>query len=301
MIAQSAENLIGNTPLVRCKHLEERFSLKAELYAKLESFNPTGSAKDRAALYMVLDAEEKGVLKQGGAIVEPTSGNTGIGLALVCKKRGYPLYIVMPESMSDERKKLLSHYGANLVLTDGKLGMKGAIDKANELLQEIDGAFMPDQFSNPANAQAHYLTTGPEIYAALPQADIFVACVGTGGTITGTSKFLKEKNPALQVFAVEPNASPVLSGGKAGAHKIQGIGAGFIPKVLDCSVYDGVCKVTDENAYFYAKAMAETEGYFVGISSGAALAAAVEFARENDGKKIVFVAPDSGDRYLSVF
>jgi cysteine synthase A len=281
--------------------LEERFGLKSELYAKLESFNPTGSAKDRAALYMIRDAEERGVLKAGGVVIEPTSGNTGIGLALVCKKRGYPLYIVMPESMSEERKKLLAHYGATLVLTDGKLGMKGAIDKAGEMLAEMDGAFMPDQFSNPANARAHYETTGPEIYGALPDSDIFVACVGTGGTITGTSRFLKEKNPALKIFAVEPSASPVLSGGKAGAHKIQGIGAGFVPKVLDTGIYDGVRQVTDENAYFYAKAMAETEGYFVGISSGAALAASVELAREYEGKKIVFVAPDSGDRYLSVY
>lgn len=293
--------LIGNTPLVRLKRIEERFGVKAELYAKLESFNPTGSAKDRAALYMILDAEEKGLLKAGGTVIEPTSGNTGIGLAYVCKKRGYALHIVMPESMSEERKKLLAHYGANLVLTDGKAGMNGAIKKANELLQEIDGAFMPDQFSNLANAKAHYETTGPEIFKALPDADVFVACVGTGGTLTGTGRYLKEKNPALKTVAVEPSASPVLSGGKAGAHKIQGIGAGFVPKVFDRQVCDEVRTVTDEDGYFYAKAMAQTEGYFVGISSGAALAAAVQVARENEGKKIVFVAPDSGDRYLSVF
>ena len=299
MIAQSAENLIGNTPLVRCKRLEERFSLKAELYAKLESFNPTGSAKDRAALYMVLDAEEKGVLKQGGAIVEPTSGNTGIGLALVCKKRGYPLYIVMPESMSDERKKLLSHYGANLVLTDGKLGMKGAIDKANELLKEIDGAFMPDQFSNPANARAHYETTGPEIYAALPQADIFVACVGTGGTLTGIGKYLKEKNPGCKVVAVEPSASPLLSQGLAGSHKIQGIGANFIPSVLDRSIYDEVLTVADEDAFAMKERLQESEKLFVGISSGAAVVAALQVASrmENAGKTIVTVLPDHGNRY----
>ena len=297
----SAELLIGNTPLVRLQRLEKRLGLKAELYAKLECFNPTGSAKDRAALYMVQDAEARGALKAGGAVIEPTSGNTGIGLALVCKKRGYKLYLTMPESMSEERRKLLAHYGATLVLTDGKLGMKGAIEKANELLKTVDGGFMPDQFSNPANARAHYETTGPEIYKALPNADIFVACVGTGGTLTGTGRYLKEKNSVLQAVAVEPSASPVLTEGRAGAHKIQGIGAGFVPKVLDRGIIDEVRTVTDEDAYLYAKLMAETEGYFVGISSGAALAAAVAIAKENEGKKIVFVAPDSGDRYLSVF
>lgn len=295
-----AEMLIGNTPLVRLERIEKRLGLKAELYAKLESFNPTGSAKDRAALFMIADAEKRGVLKAGGCVVEPTSGNTGIGLALVCKKRGYKLFIVMPESMSEERKKLLAHYGAELVLTDGKAGMTGAIEKANEMLKTIPGAFMPDQFSNPANALAHYQTTGPEIYRALPTADIFVSCVGTGGTLTGAGRYLKEKNGALRVIAVEPSASPVLSGGKAGAHKIQGIGAGFVPKVLDTTVYDSVATVSDEDAYEYARLMAKEEGLFVGLSSGAALKAATEAAKENEGKKIVFVAPDSGDRYLSV-
>ena len=296
-----AEMLIGNTPLVRLERIEKRLGLNAELYAKLESFNPTGSAKDRAALFMIADAEQRGVLKWGGCVVEPTSGNTGIGLALVCKKRGYKLYIVMPESMSEERKKLLAHYGAELVLTDGKAGMAGAIAKANEMLEAMPNAFMPDQFSNPANALAHYRTTGPEIYEALPEADIFVACVGTGGTLTGVGRYLKEKNGAVKVIAVEPSASPVLSGGKAGAHKIQGIGAGFVPKVLDTAVYDSVATVTDDDAYAYAKLLAKEEGLFVGISSGAALKAAIDTARENEEKKIVFVAPDSGDRYLSVF
>lgn len=296
-----AEMLIGNTPLVRLERIEKRLGLNAELYAKLESFNPTGSAKDRAALFMIADAEQRGVLKSGGCVVEPTSGNTGIGLALVCKKRGYKLYIVMPESMSEERKKLLAHYGAELVLTDGKAGMAGAIAKANEMLEAMPNAFMPDQFSNPANALAHYRTTGPEIYEALPEADIFVACVGTGGTLTGVGRYLKEKNGAVKVIAVEPSASPVLSGGKAGAHKIQGIGAGFVPKVLDTAVYDSVATVTDDDAYAYAKLLAKEEGLFVGISSGAALKAAIDTARENEEKKIVFVAPDSGDRYLSVF
>ncbi len=295
-----AEMLIGNTPLVRLERIEKRLGLNAELYAKLESFNPTGSAKDRAALFMIADAEKRGVLKAGGCVVEPTSGNTGIGLALVCKKRGYKLFIVMPESMSEERKKLLAHYGAELVLTDGKAGMTGAIEKANEMLKTIPGAFMPDQFSNPANALAHYQTTGPEIYRELPTADIFVSCVGTGGTLTGAGRYLKEKNGALRVIAVEPSASPVLSGGKAGAHKIQGIGAGFVPKVLDTTVYDSVATVSDEDAYEYARLMAKEEGLFVGLSSGAALKAATETAKENEGKKLVFVAPDSGDRYLSV-
>ena len=292
--------LVGNTPLVRLERIEKRLGLNAELYGKLESFNPTGSAKDRAALFMIEDAEKRGVLKAGGCVVEPTSGNTGIGLALVCKKRGYPLFIVMPESMSEERKKLLAHYGAELVLTDGKAGMAGAIEKAKELVETIPGAFMPDQFSNPANALAHYQTTGPEIYKALPAADMFVACVGTGGTLTGTGRYLKEKKPSIKVIAVEPSASAVLSGGKAGAHKIQGIGAGFVPKVLDTEVYDGVATVTDGEAYEYARLMAKEEGLFVGISSGAALKAAIDLAKQNEGKKIVFVAPDSGDRYLSV-
>ena len=294
------EMRIGNTPLVRLKKTEERFGLQAELYVKLESKNPSGSAKDRAALFMILDAEERGVLKKGGCVIEPTSGNTGIGLALVCKQRGYRLLIVMPENMSEERKQMLVSHGAELVLTDAKKGMAGAIEKANELLKATDGAFMPDQFSNPANALAHYHTTGVEIYEALPTVDVFVACVGTGGTLTGVGRYLKEKNKAVKVIAVEPSASPVLSGGVKGAHKIQGIGAGFVPKVLDTSVYDSVVTVTDEDAYEYARFLQKEEGLFVGVSSGAALKAAMQVAKENEGKKIVFVAPDSGDRYLSV-
>lgn len=298
---KNGENMrIGNTPLVRLEKIEKRFSLKAELYAKVESENPTGSAKDRAALSMIVDAEQRGVLKEGGVVVEPTSGNTGIGLALVCKARGYRLLIVMPENMSEERKQMLISRGAELVLTDGKRGMAGAIEKANELLATIDGAFMPDQFSNPANALAHYQTTGVEIYKALPTVDIFVACVGTGGTLTGVGRYLKEQNAQIKVIAVEPSASPVLSGGVAGSHKIQGIGAGFVPKVLDTGVYDSVLTVTDDEAYEYARLLQSEEKLFVGISSGAALKAAVQTARENEGKKIVFVAPDSGDRYLSL-
>ncbi len=298
---KNGENMrIGNTPLVRLEKIEKRFSLKAELYAKVESENPTGSAKDRAALSMIVDAEQRGVLKEGGVVVEPTSGNTGIGLALVCKARGYRLLIVMPENMSEERKQMLISRDAELVLTDGKRGMAGAIEKANELLTTIDGAFMPDQFSNPANALAHYQTTGVEIYKALPAVDIFVACVGTGGTLTGVGRYLKEQNAQIKVIAVEPSASPVLSGGVAGSHKIQGIGAGFVPKVLDTGVYDSVLTVTDDEAYEYARLLQSEEKLFVGISSGAALKAAVQTARENEGKKIVFVAPDSGDRYLSL-
>ena len=298
---KNGENMrIGNTPLVRLEKIEKRFSLKAELYAKVESENPTGSAKDRAALSMIVDAEQRGALKEGGVVVEPTSGNTGIGLALVCKARGYRLLIVMPENMSEERKQMLISRGAELVLTDGKRGMAGAIEKANELLTTIDGAFMPDQFSNPANALAHYQTTGVEIYKALPTVDIFVACVGTGGTLTGVGRYLKEQNDQIKVIAVEPSASPVLSGGVAGSHKIQGIGAGFVPKVLDTGVYDSVLTVTDDEAYEYARLLQSEEKLFVGISSGAALKAAVQTARENEGKKIVFVAPDSGDRYLSL-
>ena len=298
---KNGENMrIGNTPLVRLEKIEKRFSLKAELYAKVESENPTGSAKDRAALSMIVDAEQRGVLKEGGVVVEPTSGNAGIGLALVCKARGYRLLIVMPENMSEERKQMLISRGAELVLTDGKRGMAGAIEKANELLTTIDGAFMPDQFSNPANALAHYQTTGVEIYKALPAVDIFVACVGTGGTLTGVGRYLKEQNDQIKVIAVEPSASPVLSGGVAGSHKIQGIGAGFVPKVLDTGVYDSVLTVTDDEAYEYARLLQREEKLFVGISSGAALKAAVQTARENEGKKIVFVAPDSGDRYLSL-
>ena len=292
---------IGNTPLVRLKKIEKKFALNAELYAKIEAFNPTGSSKDRAALFMIEDAEKRGVLKAGGCVIEPTSGNTGIGLGFVCREKGYPLYIVMPDSMSEERRSIIKAYGAQLVLTDGKAGMSGAIAKAEEMLKEIPGSFLPDQFSNPANAEAHYQTTGPEIFHDLPSADILVACVGTGGTLTGTARYLKEQNPDLKAVAVEPSASPVLSGGKAGAHSIQGIGAGFVPKVFDPAVCDGVEQVQDEDAFAYAKLLKEEEGIFCGISSGAALYAAVQTAKKNPNKKIVLIVPDSGDRYASVW
>lgn len=301
-IYASAQELIGNTPMVRLSRIEKAYGLKAELYAKAEFLNPTGSVKDRAALGLINAAEKLGELKKGATVIEPTSGNTGIGLALVCAARGYKLIIVMPETMSVERQKLIKAYGAEIVLTDGKKGMSGAIEKANELKEQIDGAFIPDQFSNPANAEAHYLTTGPEIEKALNgKVDIFVSAVGTGGTLTGTGRYLKEKNPLVKVVAVEPKNSAVLSGGAAGAHKIQGIGAGFIPGVLNETLIDEVIAVSDEDAYAFTRALVETEGLFCGISSGATLAAAVSVAKreENTGKKIAFVLPDSGSRYLS--
>ncbi len=301
-IYASAQELIGNTPMVRLSRIEKAYGLNAELYAKVEFLNPTGSVKDRAALGLIDAAERSGELKKGATVIEPTSGNTGIGLALVCAARGYKLMIVMPETMSVERQKLIKAYGAEIVLTDGKKGMSGAIEKANELKEQIDGAFIPDQFSNPANAEAHYLATGPEIEKALNgKADIFVSAVGTGGTLTGTGRYLKEKNPAVKVVAVEPKNSAVLSGGAAGAHKIQGIGAGFIPGVLNETLIDEVIAVSDEEAYAFTRALVETEGLFGGISSGATLAAAVLVAKreENAGKKIAFVLPDSGSRYLS--
>lgn len=298
----SIEQLIGKTPLVRLSHLEEAYGLQADLYAKVEFFNPTGSVKDRAALGLIEDAEQRGVLKKGGVVIEPTSGNTGIGLALVCALRGYRLIIVMPNSMSVERQKLMKAYGAELVLTDGALGMQGAIDKAYALQAEMDGAFIPDQFANGANATAHYLTTGPEIFQDTDgQADIFVCAVGTGGTLTGTAKYLKEKNSAVKVVAVEPKNSAILSGGQVGAHKIQGIGAGFIPSVLDVSLIDEVQTVEDGDAFFWAKELCKKEGLLVGISSGAAVKAAIEQAKkqENAGKNIVLILPDGGGRYLS--
>ena len=301
-IFTSADQLIGNTPLLRLTNLEKKERLSAHILAKLEFFNPAGSAKDRVALSMVLDAEEKGLLKPGATIIEPTSGNTGIGLAAVAVARGYKAIIVMPDSMSAERQMLMGAYGAELVLTPGNEGMTGAIAKAEALAKEIPGSFIPDQFSNPANADAHYRTTGPEIWADTDgQVDIFVATVGTGGTITGTGRYLKERNPAIKVIAVEPAESPLLSGGKAGPHGIQGIGANFIPKVLDTSVYDEVITVTTEEAYAMGAQLGIAEGILCGISSGAALHAAIQVAKrpENTGKTVAVLLPDTGERYLS--
>ena len=301
-IYTSADQLIGHTPLLELAHIEEQENLSANVLAKLEYFNPAGSAKDRVALSMIRDAEERGVLAAGSTIIEPTSGNTGIGLACVAAARGYRTIIVMPDSMSAERRLLMSAYGAELVLTPGKLGMSGAIAKAEELAKEIPGSFIPDQFANPANAKAHYETTGPEIWADTDgNVDIFVAGVGTGGTITGVGRFLKEKNPAVQIVAVEPADSPLLSGGKAGPHGLQGIGANFVPAVLDTGIYDRIIPVTTEEAYAAARKLGRTEGILVGISSGAALHAALMLAKEpeNAGKTIAVLLPDTGDRYLS--
>ena len=298
----SADQLIGKTPLLELTQLEKKYALSARILAKLEFFNPAGSAKDRVALAMILDAEEKGLLKPGATVIEPTSGNTGIGLASVAAVRGYRAIIVMPDSMSAERQLLMGAYGAELVLTPGKDGMTGAIAKAEELAASIPGSFIPDQFANPANAKAHYDTTGPEIWADTDgDVDIFVACVGTGGTVTGTGRYLKEQNPNVRIVAVEPAESPLLSGGKAGHHGIQGIGANFIPKVLDTSVYDEVVTVTTEESYAAGRLLGKTEGILCGISSGAALQAALELAGrpENAGKTIVALLPDTGDRYLS--
>lgn len=298
----SADQLIGKTPLLELTQIEKQHQLSGRILAKLELFNPGGSAKDRVALSMILDAEEKGLLKPGATIIEPTSGNTGIGLAAVATVRGYRAIIVMPDSMSAERQMLMTAYGAELVLTPGKDGMTGAIVKAEELAAQIPGSFIPDQFANPANAKAHYETTGPEIWADTEgSVDIFVACVGTGGTVTGTGRYLKERNPKVQVVAVEPAESPLLSGGKAGPHGIQGIGANFIPKVLDTSVYDEVMTVTTEEAYAAGRMLGKTEGILCGISSGAALCAAMELAKrpENAGKTVVALLPDTGGRYLS--
>lgn len=298
----SASQLIGNTPLLELKGIEEKLGLKAKVLAKLEYFNPAGSVKDRAALYMINDAEERGVLKEGSVIIEPTSGNTGIGLASVAAARGYRAIIVMPDTMSVERRMLMTAYGAELVLSPGAGGMKGAIALAEKLASEIEGSFIPGQFVNPANARAHYETTGPEIVRDTDgKVDIFVAGVGTGGTVTGTGKYLKEVNPEVQVVAVEPADSPVLSEGKSGPHKLQGIGAGFVPDVLDTEVYDSVSTVTTDEAFEAARLMGSKEGVLVGISSGAALYAAIELAKkeENEGKNIVVLLPDTGDRYLS--
>ena len=301
-IYTSAEQLIGNTPLVELTQIEKELGLKAKLIAKLELFNPAGSVKDRVALAMINDAEKRGVLSKESVIIEPTSGNTGIGLASVAAARGYKLIIVMPDSMSVERRQIMKAYGAQLVLSPGAKGMPGAIELANQLAASTPNSFIAGQFVNPANVMAHYTTTGPEIYSATDgKVDIFVAGVGTGGTITGTGKYLKEQNSKIKVVAVEPATSPVLSKGVKGPHGIQGIGAGFVPDILDTGIYDEIIPVKDEDAFTYGRIMGKQEGVLVGISSGAALAAAVELARreENAGKQIVVLMPDTGDRYLS--
>ena len=301
-IYTSADQLIGNTPLLELTHLEEAYGLKAAILAKLEYLNPAGSVKDRIAKAMIDDAEQKGLLKKGSVIIEPTSGNTGIGLASVAAARGYRIIIVMPETMSVERRQLMKAYGAELVLTEGAKGMKGAIAKADELAKEIPNSFVPGQFVNPANPKAHFETTGPEIWEDTDgKVDIFVAGVGTGGTITGTGKFLKSKNPNVKVVAVEPKTSAVLSTGVAGPHKIQGIGAGFVPEVLDTKVYDEIIAVDNDDAFKTGKEFGRREGVLVGISSGAAVWAAIQLAKrpENEGKTIVVLLPDTGDRYLS--
>ncbi len=301
MIYNSITELIGGTPLLRLNRYEKSRALKAEIIAKLEYFNPAGSVKDRVALNMVLDAEEKGLLKAGGTIIEPTSGNTGIGLALVCAARGYKLILTMPETMSEERRRLIRAYGAEIVLTPGAEGMSGAIKKAEELKNSIEGSILAGQFENPANPEAHRKTTAQEILKDAGKVDFFVAGVGTGGTITGVGSVLKEHFPDVKIIAVEPAASPVLSKGVAGKHGIQGIGAGFVPKALDTSVYDEVITVTDEEALSEGRFLARTEAFLTGISSGAALFAARKVAEreENAGKRIVVLLPDSGDRYLS--
>lgn len=301
-VYNSISELIGSTPLLRLHNIERMHNLKANVIAKLEYLNPAGSVKDRAALSMIDTAERSGLLKSGSVIIEPTSGNTGIGLAAVATVRGYRAVIVMPDSMSKERIMLMKAYGAEVVLTDGASGMKGAIQKAEELASEIENSFIPAQFDNPANAEAHFNTTGPEIYADTNgKIDIFVAGVGTGGTITGTGRYLKAQNKNIKIVAVEPANSPFLSEGKAGAHGIQGIGAGFVPKVLDTTVYDEIITVTENDAYSAARDMGKREGILVGISSGAALYAAIELAKkpQNTGKNIVVLLPDTGDRYLS--
>ena len=301
-IYTSADQLIGRTPLLELTRIEQSEKLEARILAKLEYFNPAGSVKDRIAKAMIDDAEAKGALKPGSVIIEPTSGNTGIGLASVAAARGYRIIIVMPETMSVERRQLMKAYGAELVLTEGAKGMKGAIAKADELAKEIPGSFIPGQFVNPANPAVHRVTTGPEIWDDTDgQVDIFVAGVGTGGTVTGVGEYLKEKNPAVKVVAVEPAASPVLSKGTGGAHKIQGIGAGFVPDVLNTSVYDEIITVENEDAFAAGRLVGRSEGVLVGISSGAAVWAAVQLAKhpENKGKNIVVLLPDTGDRYLS--
>lgn len=301
-VFEQASDLIGNTPLVRLNGYQKEKKLDAELLAKLEYFNPAGSVKDRVALYMLLDAQEKGLLKRDSVIIEPTSGNTGIGLAAVAAEKGIRTIIVMPDTMSIERRNILKAYGAELVLTDGKLGMKGAIAKANELAEKIPHSFIPGQFTNDANPLAHYKTTGPEIWKDTDgDVDILVAGVGTGGTLSGAGRYLKEQNPDIQVVAVEPKDSPVLSEGRAGSHKLQGIGAGFVPRTLDIDIYDEVIPVTTQQAYDAARLLAREDAVLAGISSGAALYAAEVLAKrpENRGKRIVIIIPDSGEKYLS--
>lgn len=301
-VYQSVTDLIGRTPLLEVKNIEKKFGLEAKILVKLEGFNPAGSAKDRIAFQMIKDAEEAGKLKEGSVIIEPTSGNTGIGLASIGASRGYRVILTMPETMSVERRNLLKAYGAEIVLTDGAKGMKGAIQKAEELAEETEGAFLAGQFVNPSNPKVHKLTTGPEIWEDTDgDVDIFVAGVGTGGTVTGVGEYLKSKKPGVEVIAVEPATSPVLSKGEAGPHKIQGIGAGFVPDVLNTKIYDEILTVENEDAFDYGKMVAVEEGILVGISSGAALWAAIQAAKrpENKGKTIVVFFPDNGDRYLS--
>lgn len=301
-IYKSTWDLIGNTPLMEVTNLEKKYQLEAKILVKLEYFNPAGSVKDRLAKAMIEDAEEKGILKEGSVIIEPTSGNTGIGLASLAAARGYKVILTMPETMSVERRNILKAYGAEIVLTDGSKGMAGAVEKAEELSKEILGSFIPGQFENPANWKMHYKTTGPEIWQDTDGAvDIFVASVGTGGTLTGTAKYLKDQNPDIYVAAVEPATSPLLSKGHAGPHKIQGIGANFVPDVLDTSIYDEVIAIENDDAFQYSKELTKAEGVLTGISSGAVLKAAIELAKrpENKGKTIVALLPDSGDRYYS--
>ena len=301
-IFHSVGELVGKTPLLRLHNIEYELGIKAEILAKLECFNPAGSSKDRVAREMIETAEKEGLLKKGGVIIEPTSGNTGIGLASIGVSKGYKVILTMPDTMSVERRNLLKAYGAEIVLTDGKKGMSGAIEKANELIKETNGAFMPGQFENPSNPLSHYKTTGPEIFCDTDgKIDFFVAGVGTGGTLSGAGKYLKEKNPGIKVIAVEPSDSPLLSEGKSGPHKIQGIGANFVPQNLDKEIYDEIYTVSTQQAFEFGRMMAKKEGILVGISSGAALYTAVNIAKrpENEGKTIVVLLPDSGERYLS--
>ena len=297
-VIDSIEKLIGNTPLLQLNKIEKHFKLESHIFAKMESFNLTGSIKDRVALSMLCDAEEKGLIQKGSTIIEPTSGNTGIGLSAIGKAKGYEVIIVMPDTFSIERRKLIQGYGARVVLSEGKLGMQGAIDKANELAKELNG-FIPSQFTNPANVLAHYKTTGPEIYETLNDIDILIAGIGTGGTITGTGKYLKEKNPDIKIIGVEPSSSPFLTKGIKGPHKIEGIGAGFKPEILDLDIIDEIICIENEDAINTGKQLGQIEGIMAGISSGAALHASILTAKKEKDKKIVVILPDSADRYLS--